>query len=202
MVRVPSPGGGESSVAVDIGLVRAAVRDGMAAYTSIGIIPSQLDRMADGDLSWPARRLTERGWCLGSDLGCADQSGWSGGGEFANDCLRRPSSGPADVDRDPLAVVCGAWFDGRSDEPGGTPISSDVPIVTFLGQIDVSTSATRAQDEIQALGRATVVEIPWAPEGAEFACLGSAAAGWLEHPRQLGSVSCPAIGSPEFADAP
>jgi pimeloyl-ACP methyl ester carboxylesterase len=200
-VRVSSLRGGDVAVPVDIGLVRAAIRDGVAGYTSIGSIPSQLDRMNGGDLRWPARRLVDRGWCLGSELSCTEE-GWSGGGEFAMACDVRQTASSGGVDLDPLAVVCDSWVEGGREELAGAPTSSDVPIIAFVGKVDPSSNAARAQGDLERFTHGTVVELPWTPEGIEFSCLRAADPRWFDAPHEIGVLPCPAAGVPQFADAP
>jgi pimeloyl-ACP methyl ester carboxylesterase len=203
MVRVSSAGGGESDVPVDVELVHATIRDAMAGYTSVGSVPSQLDRMASGVFTWPARRLMERGWCLGSDLACTGQNGWSGGGEFSMGCgVPQASSGATASKSDPIGLVCGAWLEGRGDEPTRTEVASDVPVEAFVGKVDPSTSAHRVRSALMGFGHATVAEIPWVPEGVEFACLRAVDRGWFEDPQEVSIVTCPSAGIPQFADAP
>ena len=86
VVVVDGPSRASVTVQVDQALVRAAVADAISGTSTVGTLPSRLDRMASGDLTWPAERLIRRGWCLGSGLVCSPAIDASDGADFAFFC--------------------------------------------------------------------------------------------------------------------
>ena len=195
-VPVTDPGGSEMTVRVDAALVRATIRDAIVGTTSVGTLPSLLDRMAGGDFTGPAMRLTNRGWCLGSELGCSPGSGWSGGGEYALLC------GAGANDLDPWAVICPAWFGDQQPAAARVDSSGEIAVVSLVSRTNPESTPADAAAALGGLRRGTVVATPWAGEGDEFRCLGPAHSNWFAAPGEVQVLGCPDIGAPVFGDAP
>jgi pimeloyl-ACP methyl ester carboxylesterase len=199
---IPSTSGADVTVAVDAVVARAAVREAMAGYTTIGIVPSALDRSARGDLTWVARSLIDRGWCLGSDLRCSDSTGWSGAADFAMSCdADEAHRNQAGADVDPLQFACAAWVDGEDAPPGPSASTTDIPTLAIVADVNPTSTPSHVREALAELSRSNVVEVPWTPEGLEFACVRANGADWLSDPG-VHVGTCPDIGVPAFADAP
>lgn len=187
---------GDGRVDVDASVVRAALGDALAGYTSLGAVPSQLDRMANGDLRWPVQRLVDRGWCLGSDLLCRADAVPTGA-ELESSCA---SGGAASSMPDPWQVVCAGWRGDDATPAEGS--SSDLPIVAITAGVNPWTTPAEVGTALRDFGHATVVTVPWTPEGSEFTCLGPSGNGWFADPAVVVAGRCPDPGLPAFADAP
>jgi hypothetical protein len=184
------------TVRVDAALVRATIREALAGTTSAGTLPSLLDRMAGGDFTGPATRLAERGWCLGSELGCSPASGWSGGGEYAMLC----GAGANDID--PWVVICPAWFGDHQPAAAGVVSSGEIAVVSLVSRTNPESTLADAAAALGGLRRGIVVATPWTGEGDDFRCLGPANSNWFAAPGEVQILGCPDIDAPVFGDAP
>jgi len=201
-VSVQTQAGSKLSVTVDERLVRAALADAMSGYTSLSTVPSAIDRTAAGDFTWPARRVADRGWCVGSDLRCSDTVGWSGAGEFEEGCdhgARDREESASAVD--PWAVVCAGWVDETGGESRSGPTSS-IPVVAVISRVDPTSASGAITEELGGLSHLTVVDLSWTPEGTEFDCLGPLGSDWLSDPQHVNVTGCPGVEAPQFQDAP
>ena len=163
VVVVDGPSGASVTVQVDQALVRAAVAEAISGTSTVGTLPSRLDRMASGDLAWPAERLVSRGWCLGSGLVCSPAIDASDGADFAFFCGGGIAGTPWDM-------ICPAWLGDDRPSPVGSPSNRDIPTVALVGR----TSPWAKPDEVEAalsgLARHTILATPWVPESFEFRC--------------------------------
>jgi pimeloyl-ACP methyl ester carboxylesterase len=195
VVVVDGPARASVTVQVDQALVRAAVAEAISGTSTVGTLPSRLDRMASGDLAWPAERLVSRGWCLGSGLVCSPAIDASDGADFAFSCGGGIAGTPWDV-------ICPAWLGDDRPSPAGSPSNRDIPTVALVGR----TSPWAKPDEVEAalsgLARHTILATPWVPESFEFRCLGPTGSNWYAAPGQVAVSSCTEIALPVFVDAP
>jgi pimeloyl-ACP methyl ester carboxylesterase len=194
-VSIRGPSGVDVVVRVDPALLRAVVQDDLARTPAVGTLPAELDRVAAGDLQWPARALLERGWCLGSELRCSALTGWSGGAEFSIGCA-------ADDGSDPWTLICPQWrgADRQGQFAGASGI--DLPIVAIVAGASPWITASRAEVAFEGLRNSTIIFRSWAPEGIEFECLQVSSSAWYATPGRADSFICPEVTRPAFADAP
>ncbi len=193
-VSVRDASGVDVIVKVEPELLRAAVRDALARTPSIGTLPARLDGAAAGDLEWLAQALIDRGWCLGSELRCSLETGWSGGAELSMGCAAGEAS-------DPWLLICPAWLGaGKGQSAGASGIQ--VPIVAIVGTVGPWTSEPRVRAALQEVPDAAIVVAPWAPEGFEFQCLQASGPSWYATADRAASFTCPDVALPVFADAP
>ena len=165
----------------DASVVARAVRATLAGSASAAALPSHLEQVAAGDISWATDLLAAQGWCLGYQLGCSAVTGWTGGGEFSTVCLGRlpPASAPPSVTEndafgvaglvaaDPWDVICSAWVGDARDVSTTRWVSSDVPVVAIAGSVDPFHALTFTTEGMRDLSRGVLRIAPWAPEGIE-----------------------------------
>jgi pimeloyl-ACP methyl ester carboxylesterase len=197
-------------------LAARALRSALATPELVAGLPSRLERLATGDLAWPEQALATRGWCLGYELSCTGESGWTGGSELATVCLgRAPSSSPAAtgvggapavvtdlVASDPWDVLCDAWAGEARDGSTMQPVTSDVPVIVLASGLDPYRSLPGITSGMGGLSQGVLVQLPWTREGTGVGCLDAREAGWLDDPAAALPASCTGVALPLFADAP
>ena len=194
-------------------LAARAVLSALATAESVGGIPSRLERLAAGDLTWPEAQLAAQGWCLGYQLSCSADPGWTGGGEIASNCSgRAPSSGAATIGvspgvtgmlaSDPWDVICAVWAGAARDESTMRPVTTDVPVIVFASRMDPFHSLQAIESGIRGLRAGVLVPLPWATEGTGVRCLDAHEPSWIDDPSVGLSAACTAVELPRFADAP
>jgi pimeloyl-ACP methyl ester carboxylesterase len=200
----------------DASVVARAVRSTLAGSAAAAALPSHLDQVAAGDISWASDLLEARGWCLGYQLGCSAVTGWTGGGEFSTVCLGRLPSASAPpvvtgndalgvaglVAADPWDVICNAWVGDARDVSTTRSVSSDVPVVAIAVSVDPLHDLAFTTEGMRDLGRGVLRIAPWAPEGTSGGCLTAGATAWIDDPLASLPAACPLVVPIPFADAP
>ena len=197
-------------------LAAQALRSALATPELVAGLPSRLERLAAGDLAWPEVELATRGWCLGYELSCTRESGWTGGSELATVCFgRATSSSPAATGvsgaqagvtdllaSDPWDVLCDAWAGDTRDGSTMQPVTSDVPVIVLATRLDPYRSLPGIASGMGGLRQGVLVPLPWTREGTGVGCLDARDAGWLDDPAAALPASCTGVELPLFADAP
>ncbi len=199
-------------------LAAQALRSALATPELVAGLPSRLERLAADDLAWPEQELATRGWCLGYELACSSESGWTGGSELATVCLGRATAsssspqGPGDsgaptgvanlLASDPWDVLCDAWTGAARDRSTMGPVTSDVPVVVLASRLDPYRSMSGIASAMGGLRQGVLLPLPWTQEGAGVGCLDAREAGWLQDPTAALPASCIGAELPRFADAP
>jgi pimeloyl-ACP methyl ester carboxylesterase len=200
----------------DAALTVRALRSTLAGSTAAATLPSHLDQVAAGDISWASDLLAAQGWCLGYQLACSPVTGWTGGGEFSTVCLGRlpPAAAlPAVTADDPLGVaglvaadpwgaICDAWVGDQRDASTSRSVFSDVPVVAIEAGIDPFHAPASTTEGMRNLSRGVIRSVPWTPEGASGPCLTAGDTAWVDDPLASLPAECPLVATIPFADAP
>jgi pimeloyl-ACP methyl ester carboxylesterase len=205
-------------VVVDGGAFLRAVR-AMVSNIDLGMapaVPALIYRALEGDVEVVAYLLSEEPLCLGYQPVCGAQTSFEGA-LFSILChdeipfveasrLTAMAGGdPGFQDayvESPYLDVCEAWDVGEATSAANRPVSSDVPMLIFVGEYDAYGPLPVAEQAIASLSGSFLVDVPYQGHNVlgSLDCYRNIRNAWIENPTSAPDTSCiEEIPPPTFA---
>jgi pimeloyl-ACP methyl ester carboxylesterase len=205
-------------VVVDGGAFLRAVR-GMVSSIDLGmapLVPAAIYRALEGDVEAVAYLLSDEPLCLGYQPVCGAQPLFEGA-LFSILCHDQVPfveasqlSGMAGDDpgfreayvANPYLDVCEAWDVGESTSAAHRPISSDIPMLIFVGAYDAYGPRPVADEAVASLSRSFLVDVPYQGHNVlgSLDCYRTIRNVWIEDPNTAPDTACiDEIPPPTFA---
>jgi pimeloyl-ACP methyl ester carboxylesterase len=205
-------------VVVDGAALLRAVR-GMVSNIDLGmapVVPAVIYRALEGDVDVVAYLLSEEPVCLGYQPACGFQPLFEGA-LFSILChdqvpfveasrLRGMAGGdPGFQDAyvaNPYLDVCEVWDVGEATPVAHRPVSSDIPMLIYVGRYDAFGPLPVAEQAIASLSGSFLVDVPYQGHNilGSLDCYRSIRNAWIEDPTSAPDTSCiEEIPPPTFA---
>jgi pimeloyl-ACP methyl ester carboxylesterase len=205
-------------VVVDGAALLRAVR-GMVSSIDLGMapgVPGAIYRALEGDVDVVAYLLSEQPVCLGYQPVCGAQPLFEGA-LFSILCHDQvpfveasrltgmaggdPGFHDAYVDS-PYLDVCEAWDVGEATSVARRPVSSDIPMLIYVGRYDAFGPLPAAEQAIASLSGSFLVDVPYQGHNVlgSLDCYRNIRNAWIENPTSAPDTGCiEDIPSPIFA---
>jgi pimeloyl-ACP methyl ester carboxylesterase len=179
-------------------------------------VPALTYRALEGEVDLVADLLSEEPLCLGYQPGCGAQPLFEGA-LFSILChdevpfVEAPRlAGMAGGDpgfqdayvASPYLDVCEAWDVGEATSVANRPVSSDVPMLIYVGRYDAFGPLPVAEQAIASLSGSFLVDVPYQGHNVlgSLECYRSIRTAWIEDPTSAPDTGCIAdIPPPTFA---
>jgi pimeloyl-ACP methyl ester carboxylesterase len=195
-------------VVVDGAALLRAVR-GMVSNIDLGmapVVPAAIYRALEGDVEVVAYLLSEQPVCLGYQpvcgaqplfegalfsILCHDQVPFVEASRLAGMAGGDPGFHDAYVDS-PYLDVCEAWDVGEATSVAHRPVSSDIPMLIYVGRYDAFGPLPAAEQAIASLSGSFLVDVPYQGHNVlgSLDCYRSIRNAWIEEPTSAPDTSC------------
>jgi hypothetical protein len=180
------------------------------------LVPAAIYRALEGDVEAVAYLLSDEPLCLGYQPVCGAQPLFEGA-LFSILCHDQVPfveasqlSGMAGDDpgfreayvANPYLDVCEAWDVGESTSAAHRPISSDIPMLIFVGAYDAYGPRPVADEAVASLSRSFLVDVPYQGHNVlgSLDCYRTIRNVWIEDPNTAPDTACiDEIPPPTFA---
>ena len=205
-------------VVVDGAALLRAVR-GMVSNIDLGmapVVPAVIFRALEADVEVVAHLLSEEPLCFGYQPVCGFQPLFEGA-LFSILChdevpfveasrlTRMAGDDPGFQDAyvaSPYLDVCEEWDVGEASSVAHRPVSSDIPMLIYVGRYDAFGSLAVAERAIASLSRSFLVDVPYQGHNVlgSLDCYRSIRNAWIEDPTSAPDTGCiEEIPPPTFA---
>jgi pimeloyl-ACP methyl ester carboxylesterase len=195
-------------VVVDGAALLRAVR-GMVSSIDLGMapgVPGAIYRALEGDVDVVAYLLSEQPVCLGYQPVCGAQPLFEGA-LFSILCHDQvpfveasrltgmaggdPGFHDAYVDS-PYLDVCEAWDVGEATSVARRPVSSDIPMLIYVGRYDAFGPLPAAEQAIASLSGSFLVDVPYKGHNVlgSLDCYRNIRNAWIENPTSAPDTGC------------
>lgn len=195
-------------VMVDGGALLRAVR-AMVSNIDLGMaprVPAIIFDALEGDVELAAYLLSEEPLCLGYQPGCGAQPLFEGAlfsilchdevpfveaSRLASMAEGDPGFQDAYV-ANPYLDVCEAWEVGEATSVAHRPVSSDIPMLIYVGGYDAYGPLPVAEQAVASLSRSFLVDVPYQGHNVlgSLDCYRDIRNAWIENPTSPPDTGC------------
>jgi hypothetical protein len=207
-------------VVVDGGAFLRVIR-GMVSDIDLGLasrVPATIRAALGGRVGTAAKLLSDdSGLCIGYEPKCGAEHPFVEGAYYSLFCHdEAPFADPSQLVRlaggDPgyleayangpyVSDICPAWKAGRAEPGAVIPVTSNIPMLIYVGAYDAFSSPRIAKETISTLSRSFIVWAPFVGHNAMSTseCYVNIRNAWIETPTSAPDTTCVAkIPAPSF----
>jgi len=204
-VAVPSPDGAPITVRFTDELGVNALRNALYETALIPLLPFYIDELAHGRAFDQVAQLVVERSAPGGDfsagmalsVNCQEEVAFLPPGFFEQQATQYPLLAPA-ISLDRNVHDCELWDVGQADASIDEPVTSDIPALVLVGELDPVHPRSSAESIASGLSRSTLVELPGLGHGTinVHACPTSLVAPFLDDPTAPVDTGCVAELAP------